>query len=61
MQLPRPSPCSFRFGLQRTRHAWVPMSALPPKAAATMSDSRVRFGPNADIERIQVPKGPKGC
>jgi hypothetical protein len=30
------------------------MSALPPKAAATLADQRVRFGPKADIRTVET-------
>jgi hypothetical protein len=39
-------------GRKQTRRGQIVMSALPPKAAATVADRRVRFGPNADIPSV---------
>ena len=36
-------------GYQQTSQCAESMSALPPKAAATVADRRVRFGPEGDI------------
>jgi hypothetical protein len=35
------------------------MSALPPKADATVADRRVRFGPKADIKRGRLLLHPR--
>jgi hypothetical protein len=37
------------LGQKLPRRGQVGMSALPPKAAATVADQRVRFGPTTDI------------
>jgi 5-methylcytosine-specific restriction protein A len=51
-------PRAASLGCRRRYAAWRPgagllrsMSALPPKAAATVTDRRVRFGPKGDIAR----------
>ena len=41
--------CDVRFGSFAAARSVEPRGALPPKAAATFVDRRVRFGPNADM------------